>query len=224
MLGLQEVFTLFDGVGSYSFATMDGKGGVESRIAAFFAASENGLYFRTMTVKPFYRQLVRGGKVSVSADYNTAKTGHDENNLPTFKPGFTIRVAGDVRELTLDEVKELAKNDRNFNCAVYDIEKYPETRVFVLYRGHGELYDYDYEMQERDHKLYRERFAFGGDTVEAPGLHITDACIACGKCLENCTFKAIVPGEPYMIRGERCDECGTCYNVCPAGAVVSKGV
>ena len=36
-------------------------------------------------------------------------------------------------------------------------------------------------------------------------------------------FKAIVPGEPYAILGERCDECGNCYHACPAGAVEGKG-
>ena len=147
----------------------------------------------------------------------------DENNLPLFKPGYQMRVAGEVRELSMAEVEAKAPHDRNFNVAVYDIAKYPETRVFVLHRFHGELYDYDYAMVNRDHKLHRERFAFGGDAYEEPGLRITDDCIACGTCLAGCSFKAIVPGEPYAILGERCDECGNCYHDCPAGAVEGKG-
>lgn len=45
-----------------------------------------------------------------------------------------------------------------------------------------------------------------------------------GACADACTHKAIVAGTPYAILGERCDECGNCYHVCPAGAVISKGV
>ena len=96
--------------------------------------------------------------------------------------------------------------------------------MLVLHSAWGELYDYDFNMVHRDHKILRERFAWGGATFEAPGLSITDACIECGACADACTHKAIVPGSPYAILGERCDECGNCYHVCPAGAVISKGV
>ena len=112
-----------------------------------------------------------------------------------------------------------AAADPHFNVAVYDINKYPETRVLVMYEGHGELYDYDFNMVHRDHKILRERFAFGGDTFVEPGLVIGEECISCGLCMSACTHKAIVEGEPYSIRGERCDECGNCYHVCPAEAI-----
>ena len=187
------------------------------------AYGDEGLYLRTMDVKPFYRQLKESGRLAVCGERTEAKVVFDEDNLPLFKPGYQMRVSGEVRELSMVEVEAKAAHDRNFNVAVHDIAKYPETRVLVLHRFHGELYDYDYAMARRDHKLYRERFAFGGDTFEEPGLRITDSCIACGTCLEGCSFKAIVPGEPYTILGERCDECGNCYHACPAGAVVSKG-
>ena len=108
---------------------------------------------------------------------------------------------------------------------MHDIGKYPETRVFVLHRGHAELFDYDFNMAHRDHKLLRDRMTFGGEEWEPAGLHIdSDRCIACGSCEEVCTYKAIVPGEAYSILGERCDECGNCYQVCPMDAVVGKGL
>ena len=223
MLTMKEVFDRFDEIGCCSFATPDGHGGVEARIAHFFAYDDEGLYLRTLDVKPFYRQLKQSGRLAVNGERTEAKVVFDENNLPLFKPGYQMRVAGEVRELSMAEVEAKAPHDRNFNVAVYDIAKYPETRVFVLHRFHGELYDYDYAMVNRDHKLHRERFAFGGDAYEEPGLRITDDCIACGTCLAGCSFKAIVPGEPYAILGERCDECGNCYHACPAGAVEGKG-
>lgn len=223
MLSIGEVYNLFDKVGCCSFSTLDGKGGVEARIAHFFAFDEEGLYLRTMTVKPFYRQLVEGGRLAVCGEWTEERVRYDEDNLPVFRPGFQVRVSGEVRELSMAEVEAKAPHDRNFNVAVYDIAKYPETRVFVLHRFHGEVYDYDYGMVGRDHKLERERFAFGGDAFEAPGLRISDGCIGCGACLDACSFKAIVPGRPYAIRGERCDECGNCFHACPVGAVAGKG-
>ena len=129
-----------------------------------------------------------------------------------------------MRLLTREEVTEKAAANPQFNVAIYDINKYPETRVLVLHSAWGELYDYDFNMVHRDHKILRERFAWGGATFEAPGLSITDACIECGACADACTHKAIVAGTPYAILGERCDECGNCYHVCPTGAVISKSV
>lgn len=225
MLGIEEVYKEFDKIGCCSFATLDGKGGVESRIAHFFAYDDEGLYLRTMRVKPFYRQLVEGGRVSVCGERTDAPCEWDEDNMPHFQPGCMMRVSGVVRELTQEEVDAKAAANPMFNVAVYDMNKYPETCVLVMHRAHGERYDYDFNMIHRDHKILRERFSWGGDVFEEPGLRIDqEACIACGACADACTHKAIVAGEVYSIRGERCDECGNCYHVCPAGAVIDKGV
>lgn len=100
MLSIAEVYELFDKVGCCSFATLDGKGGVDSRIAHFFAHDENGLYLRTMTGKPFYRQMIEGGKLSVCGEVTAAPCEWDEDNMPHFQPGYMVRVSGDVRELS----------------------------------------------------------------------------------------------------------------------------
>ena len=225
MKTMQEVYELFNEVGCCSFATLDGAGGVDSRIAHFFAYDDDGLYLRTMRVKPFYRQLKEGGVLSVSAELTEGHCTWDDDNMPHFKPDYMVRVSGAVRELTQDEVDAKAAQNPMFNVAVYDINKYPETVVFVLERFHGEYYDYDFNMIHRDHKIERERFAFGGDTFVKPGLTIDpDSCIACGSCAEACTHKAIVPGDVYSIKGNRCDECGNCFHACPVDAVVPKGI
>ena len=123
----------------------------------------------------------------------------------------------------MDEVAEKAKSNRDFNVAAYDIKKYPRTRIFVLCRAWGERYDFEYAKGRRDHKLERERFAYGGMPYVNPGLAITDACIECGKCAEICSFNAIEKGDPYRINGNRCDECGNCFHDCPVSAIISKG-
>lgn len=223
MLSIEDVFNKFEDIGCCAFATLDGKGGIDSRIAHFFAWDEEGLYLRTMAVKPFYRQLKEGGKLSVSGEKTEGPCTWDENNMPHFQPGYMMRVSGDVRELTAEEVDKKAAGSPLFNIAVYDINKYPETKVFVLHCAWGELYNYDFNCVHMDHKIQRERFSWGGAAFVEPGLTIADNCIACGRCAQACTHKAIIEGEPYSIRGERCDECGNCYHVCPVHAVISKG-
>lgn len=222
MLSIEEVYGLFETVGCCSFATLDGRGGVDSRIAHFFACDGEGLYLRTISGKPFYRQMIEGGKLSVCGEHTQAPCTWDDQNMPHFQPGFMVRVSGDVRLLSPDEVQAHVDADPRFAVAAYDTAKYPETVVLVLHRAWGELYDYDFNMVNRDHKILRERFAWGGADFPAPGFHITDDCIGCGACADACTHKAIVPGQPYRILGERCDECGNCHNACPAGAVVEK--
>ncbi|MGI6229809.1 MAG: 4Fe-4S binding protein [Tractidigestivibacter sp.] len=222
MMSIQDIFDKFEQVGCCSFSTVDASGAPVSRIAHFVAVDDGGLYFTTMTVKPYYRQLKASGKLAVCGMTGTGTVVMNEENLPVFEPGFTLRVMGDVRELTREEVFERAKGNPGFDVVVHDFEAYPETVAFVMYRGHGELYDFDFECEKRDHKLYRERFAFGGDSFVEPGLVIDPKkCIGCGACARTCTFKAVVPGDPkpYRIDGSRCDECGNCYHVCPARAV-----
>lgn len=224
MLSIEEVFNEFQEIGCCGFATVDEKGCLSSRIAHFFAYDEEGLYLRTMTGKPFYRELVRGGQLSVTGERTAGACTWDEDNMPHFQPGIMMRVSGRVRQLTPEEVAAKAATSDLFNVAVYDIGKYPETVVFVLESAWGEKYRYDFNMVEMDHKVLRERFSWGGATFAEPGFHITDDCIGCGACAEACTHKAIIPGSPYSIRGSWCDECGNCHNACPVGAVVEKDI
>ena len=78
MKTVEEVYKLFDEVGCCSFATLDGAGGVDARIAHFFAFDEDGLYLRTMRVKPFYRQL-KLGWLAVSAEHTTGRLGRRQH-------------------------------------------------------------------------------------------------------------------------------------------------
>jgi ferredoxin len=50
---------------------------------------------------------------------------------------------------------------------------------------------------------------------------ITDACTACGSCLESCPAEAIKEGdEKYTINPDLCIDCGSCVETCPAEAIV----
>ena len=51
---------------------------------------------------------------------------------------------------------------------------------------------------------------------------ITDECVACGTCAEECPAEAIEEGEPYVINEEKCTECGSCVEACPVEAIIEK--
>jgi len=50
---------------------------------------------------------------------------------------------------------------------------------------------------------------------------ITDECIACGACVEECPVSAISEGDgKYVIDADTCISCGACAGACPVGAPV----
>jgi len=50
---------------------------------------------------------------------------------------------------------------------------------------------------------------------------ITDECIACGACVNECPSSCIAEGDPiYKIDASACTDCGACANVCPSSACV----
>ncbi len=52
---------------------------------------------------------------------------------------------------------------------------------------------------------------------------ITDACAACGTCVDECPNEAIseVDGK-YVINADECVSCGTCADACPNEAIVEE--
>ena len=49
---------------------------------------------------------------------------------------------------------------------------------------------------------------------------ITDECIACGSCMDDCPVGAISEGSIYVIDADTCIDCGACAGTCPTGAIV----
>lgn len=52
---------------------------------------------------------------------------------------------------------------------------------------------------------------------------ITDACISCGACADQCPVEAISQGDTqYNIDPDTCASCGSCAEQCPMGAIVEE--
>lgn len=221
---IREVYEKFDKIGVLTFSTTH-NGEVISRAAHLNGYDEDGLYFRTMWNKPFARQLMESGKVTLFGITDTRILSHGEDHIPEFPPGYTIRLIGHVKPLSELEVREKAKTNDDLKTAVTDMDKYPAMKKgnFVIYKAKVEVFDFDFNCVHRDHKLLRHRGAFGGESYNEAGPTITQACIQCGLCYERCSFKAIEKGTPYRVVSSKCDDCGDCISVCPVSAIeVSK--
>ena len=48
---------------------------------------------------------------------------------------------------------------------------------------------------------------------------ISDDCIACGTCIDECPVSAIAEGDIYTIDPDQCTDCGTCADACPTEAI-----
>ena len=52
---------------------------------------------------------------------------------------------------------------------------------------------------------------------------ITDACVKCGSCADNCPVEAISEGDDtFVIDADVCVSCGTCVDTCPVEAIVEE--
>ncbi len=52
---------------------------------------------------------------------------------------------------------------------------------------------------------------------------ITDDCIACGSCADECPVECISAGDDkYEINADECLECGSCADACPNDAIISE--
>ena len=53
--------------------------------------------------------------------------------------------------------------------------------------------------------------------------NITDACVKCGSCAEQCPVEAISEGEgKFVIDPDTCVSCGACADQCPTEALVEE--
>jgi ferredoxin len=218
-MDIKDIYDKFDQIGCLTFATLD-EGYPQTRMAHLRGHDHEGIYFQTMVTKSFYDQLKKTGKVSICGMFPKTSVSHNEQGMPYFPPGYTIRATGDIKEIPFETLKEKASVNETFMLAVKDTEKYPAMTTFCIYSAWGEVFDFDFEMEHRSHKLLRTGFSFGGRQIPLRGMRITEECTACGECREGCSFKAIdQDGDTFIIDHTKCDVCGDCYTICPNDAI-----
>jgi ferredoxin len=61
------------------------------------------------------------------------------------------------------------------------------------------------------------------EEANQPMAHrITDECLACAACIDECPEEAISEGDPiYVIDPKLCTDCGTCVDSCPNDAIAA---
>ncbi len=222
LTNIKEIYEYFDRIGCLSFSTINEQGEPEARIAHLRGFDEEGIYFMTMYTKSFYQQLKKHGKLAISGLCANTNVSHDDVGLPVFEAGYAARMTGDVVEVSMEQIK--AKNNPIFDVCIKDQEKYPAMVVFCITAGRGDIFDYDFELANRENKLERIYISYNGKPLRYSGLNIDqEACIGCGVCQKKCSFKAIHQLEKtYCIDKYRCDECGDCYLNCPVHAIQLK--
>jgi uncharacterized pyridoxamine 5'-phosphate oxidase family protein len=193
----RKALKLLREIKSVTFATVD-DGHPAARIIDVMLVDEEGLYFLTARGKSFYKQLETNWKLAIC--------GMDENYV-------NVRVVGDFQFCKGRSVVDKIFEHNPMMDDLYPGEKRDILEGFHLCRGKGEIFDLSVEPPKR------ERFAFGGETVNPAGYSISEKCNACGRCLESCPIGVISEGDVYRIEGARCLECGRCAEDCPVDAV-----
>lgn len=193
----RRALNLLREVKSVAFATVN-NGEPAVRIVDVMLVEEDGLYFCTARGKLFYRQLKGNQKLAIC--------GMDKNYV-------SVRVVGDIRSCEGRDMLDKVFDQNPMMNDLYPGEKREILQAFHLYRGKGEVFSLSAGLP------VRERFAFGGESINPSGYSITEKCVACGICLDACTVGAISEGQLYSIDGNRCLECGHCAEVCPEDAI-----
>jgi uncharacterized pyridoxamine 5'-phosphate oxidase family protein/Pyruvate/2-oxoacid:ferredoxin oxidoreductase delta subunit len=128
-----------------------------------------------------------------------------------------IRVSGKVERVPENE--QALWRDKIYDAQPYLSNVYPgNTReINVIYA----LKDYTIEYFNLGARPI-ERFVYevGSGKSKPKGYRITEACTACGICLDECPEGAISGGNPYVINPIHCLHCGRCQELCPSQAVI----
>lgn len=188
-------------VGVLSFATVDETGAPQVRNISAIHYEKDEIYFFTARGKEFCRELLSDGRVQV---------------LGYTKYKEMIRLSGKAAPVPEERQKEWI--DIIFSEQPYLANVYPEdTRnigiVFVIRDAQIEYFNLGVRP------IFRESYTIGEGNVTLKGYQITEDCIGCGTCVQNCPQGCIEPGQPFTIQQEHCLHCGSCFEHCPVSAV-----
>ena len=194
-------------IGVLAFATVDEYGNPQIRNISAIHYEPEAMYFFTAKGKAFCKELLDDGRVQV---------------LGYTKYKEMIRLS--AKAVPVQESEQKKWIDAIFAEQPYLSNVYPgDTRnlagiVFQIEDAEIEYFNLGVNP------IFRESYVIGNGHISFKGYHITDACIGCGKCLENCPQRCIeIKERKAAIQQEHCLHCGNCYEVCPVKAVEKRG-
>lgn len=191
----EKAFSLIGSIRFMPAATVN-HGMPECRILDFNRLNNGELYFMTSRGKPTYEQLSERPQLVL-------------NTLIDAR--YSLRMSAWVKEERSPDIWE-EFFQRNPGTKLMYRKNFDIVALYHLYKGEGELFHL-YASE----RIRRLRFSFGGEVKKPMTYHITEACIGCGNCQDNCVEQAIFKTAvgTYEIREMDCDDCGICYTKCP---------
>lgn len=202
-LTVTEIIGKLKTVDVLSFATLGADGASKVRCISAIHYENNALYVFTARGKHFAHELQADPRVEILGYVESAKE--------------MIRISAKARTCNEEETSHYI--NEIFTEQPYMANVYPgDTRnIGIIF----EIKNYEVEyFHLGERPIYRESHTSGDcDRITPKGYRITDDCIGCGTCVDNCPQHCIEEGSPFVIHEHNCLHCGNCYENCPVGAI-----
>lgn len=186
-----------------AMATVDCNGNPQVRIIDIMIVENNYLYFLTARGKNFYQELITNKRVAISAV--------NENYIGIRLNGIVERVEAQ------DYWRNRIFDDNPSMNNVYPGKSRKILDVFCIKEGEVEIFDLSVTPIER------YQYDLQGNVICKCGYLISEACVSCGLCKQECPQQCIESAKVYKIKQNHCLHCGLCYEVCPIGAIKKVG-
>lgn len=193
-------------VGVLNFATVDSYGKPQIRNISAIHYEQQSMYFFTARGKAFCEELLSDGNVQI---------------LGYTKYKEMIRLSAKVEKAPDEEQKkwiDIIFEEQPYLSNVY-LENTREIGIVFCIRN-AEIEYFNLGVNP----IFRESYTIGNADITEKGYDISQNCIGCGICLENCPQRCITSGKPFQIQQKHCLHCGNCYEKCPVGAVRKRGI
>ena len=190
-------------VGVLAFATVDEDGNPQVRNISAIHYEPDTLYFFTARGKDFCKELLADGRVQV--------LGYTRYKEMIRLSAKAVPAAQDKQKYWIDTI---------FSEQPYLSNVYPgDTRnIGIIFEIRNATIDY---FNLDVNPIFRESYVIGSGKITPKGYTITDSCIGCGTCTQNCPQNCITEGQPFVIQQEHCLHCGSCWENCPVQAIVN---